>query len=137
MNFLRIFDKTGAVGIIAASLSCASCFPALAALGTSIGLGFLTQYEGFFLNTLIPLAAWIVLASNLISWWSHRVWWRTLIAISGPIMVLATFHLFWTDNWSTGMFYIAIGLMFIVSIWDVFSTPKKQSEGCKIRMELE
>lgn len=129
---LRFIDKTGSVSLIAASLSCASCFPALAALGASIGLGFLTQYEGFFLNTLIPLAAWIVLASNLISWWSHRIWWRTLIAITGPVMVLATFHLFWTDNWSTDMFYFAIGLMLVVSIWDVISPPKKRCETCKL-----
>ena len=128
---LRFIDKTGSVSLIAASLSCASCFPALAALGASIGLGFLTQYEGFFLNTLIPLAAWIVLASNLISLCSHRIWWRTLIAIAGPIMVLATFHLFWTDNWGTDMFYFAIGLMLVVSIWDVISPPKKRCESCE------
>jgi len=132
MIFFRIVDKAGSVGVIAAALSCASCFPALAALGASIGLGFLTQYEGFFLNTLIPLAAWIVLGTNLISWWSHRIWWRTLIAIAGPIMVLATFHLFWTDNWSTDMFYFAIGLMFVVSIWDVISPPKKVCSSCEV-----
>ena len=125
MNFVRIFDKGGTLGLIAASLSCTACFPALAALGASIGLGFLTQYEGFFLNTMIPLAAWLVVATNLISWWAHRIWWRTLIGIAGPTMVLATFYLFWADNWSTYMFYFAIGLMFIVSIWDVIAPPKK------------
>lgn len=132
MNFFRIADKTGSIGVITAALSCASCFPALAALGASIGLGFLTQYEGFFLNTLIPLAAWIVLATNLIFWWSHRIWWRTLIAIAAPIMVLATFYLFWTDNWSTDMFYVGVGLMFVVSVWDVFSPPKKVCNSCEV-----
>jgi len=41
-HFLRFFDKTGSLSLIVASLSFASCFPALAALGASIGLGFLT-----------------------------------------------------------------------------------------------
>ena len=132
MNFFRIVDKTGAIGMIAASLSCASCFPALAALGASIGLGFLTQYEGFFLNTMIPVAAWIVLASNLIAWWSHRIWWRTLIAVAAPSMVLATFYLFWTDNWSTDMFYVGVGLMFGVSTWDLVSPPRKSGGNGKV-----
>lgn len=54
---LRFINNTGSVSLIAASPSCASCFPASVALGASMGLGFLTQYEGFFLNTLIRLAA--------------------------------------------------------------------------------
>ncbi len=129
---LRFINNTGSISLIAASLSCASCFPALAALGASMGLGFLTQYEGFFLNTLIPLAAWIVLASNLISWWLHWIWWRTLIATAGPVMVIASFHLFWTDNWSTDMFYFAIGLRLVVSILDVIFPPKQRSEICEL-----
>lgn len=132
MNLFRIVDKTGAIGLITASLSCASCFPPLAALGASIGLGFLTQYEGFFLNTMIPMAAWVVLVTNLISYLLHRIWWRTLIAVAAPIMVLATFYLFWTDNWSTDMFYVGVGLMLLVSVWDVFSPPKKVCSSCEL-----
>ncbi len=125
MNFFRFFDKTGSVGAIVAAMGCASCFPALGALGASMGLGFLAHYEGLFINTLLPLFAGIVLVTNFISWWSHRVWWRTLIALVGPIMVLATFYLFWTDNWSTYMFYVGLVLMFVVSIWDIVSPPLK------------
>ena len=125
MNINSLFDKTSTLGLIVASFSCASCFPALATLGATVGLSFLTQYEGFFLNTMIPVTAWTVVVTNLIYWWSHRVTWRTAIAISGPLMVLATFHLFWSDSWSTNMFYFALGLMLLVSIWNIVSPPKK------------
>jgi mercuric ion transport protein len=132
MNFFRLFDKTGSVGAIIAAMGCASCFPALGALGASMGLGFLAHYEGLFINTLLPVFAGIVLVTNLISWWSHRLWWRTLIGLVGPVMVLATFYLFWTDNWSTYMFYVGLVLMLAVSIWDIVSPPLKSCSSCDV-----
>lgn len=45
------------------------------------------------------------------------------LGIAGPLMVLATLYLFWTDDWSTYMFYFALALMLSVSLWDVFDPP--------------
>ena len=36
----------GAIGAIVAAMGCANCFPAIAALGASLGLGWLDHYEG-------------------------------------------------------------------------------------------
>ena len=123
-----IADKSGSLGSVVAAMGCASCFPALGALGASVGLGFLAQFEGVFINTLLPIFAGVALAANLFSWWSHRKWWRALLGIAGPSMVLATLYLFWTDNWSTYMFYVGIGMMLVVSIFDVVYPPKKPTE---------
>ena len=60
-GFSRLFDKTGALGSLIAAMGCASCFPALGALAASVGLGFLAQFEGIFINTLLPLFAAIAL----------------------------------------------------------------------------
>ena len=62
-----IADKSGSLGSVVAAMGCASCFPALGALGASVGLGFLAQFEGVFINTLLPIFAGIALAANLIS----------------------------------------------------------------------
>lgn len=98
MRVFSLFDKTGAIGAIVAAMGCASCFPALGALGAAIGLGFLAQFEGVFINTLLPVFAAIALAANLLAWFSHGKLLRLLAGIAGPSMVLATLYLFWTDS---------------------------------------
>jgi len=121
----RLTEKAGSVGALVSAMGCAVCFPALASLGASIGLGFLSAYEGVFINKLLPLFALIVLVSNLAAWVSHRNYIRLIWGLLGPLMVLATLYLFWTDNWSTYMFYTGLVLMLAVSIWDIISPPAK------------
>ncbi len=125
MTVSGIFEKLGSLGIIVSAMGCAACFPALASLGASIGLGFLSAYEGVFINKLLPLFAIIVLVSNILAWLSHRQHIRLVWGVLGPLMVLATLYLFWADNWSTYMFYVGLALMLIVSIWNIVSPPEK------------
>jgi len=119
----RLFDKTGAMGAIIAAMGCASCFPALGALAASLGLGFLAQFEGVFINTLLPIFAWIALIANLISFYFHRLWLRVFAGVIGPIMVLLTLYPLWAYGWSTYFFYIGLIVMFVVAIWDIVSPP--------------
>ena len=123
--FSRLFEKTGSVGAIVSAMGCAACFPAIASLGASVGLGFLDQFEGLFINTLLPIFAVIALVANLLTAWSHRRIGRTLFGIVGPSMVLAALYLFWTDNWSTYMFYAGLAFMLVASIWDIALPPRK------------
>jgi hypothetical protein len=44
MSVTRALDKTSSLGALIAAMSCAGCFPALASLGTAIGLEFLHPY---------------------------------------------------------------------------------------------
>jgi mercuric ion transport protein len=117
----RLTDKVGTVGVLVSAMGCASCFPAIASLGAAIGVGFLAQFEGLFINTLLPIFAVIALIANLLALSAHRRIGRGLLSIAGPCMVLATLYLFWTNNWSTYMFYTGLGAMFVTSLWDVFS----------------
>ena len=121
----RLFDKTGALGAIVAAMGCASCFPALGALASTFGLGFLAQFEGLFINTLLPIFAWIALAANVISFISHRRWFRLTAGITGPIMVLLTLYPLWMYGWSTYLFYAGLIIMLSVSVWDIVSPPAK------------
>lgn len=122
---IRLFDKTGAIGAVLAAMGCASCFPALGALGSSLGLTFLAQFEGLFINTLLPVFAWIALIANIIAFLSHRIWLRLVAGVTGPSMVLLSLYPLWEYGWSTYLFYSGLLIMLLVAIWDVISPARK------------
>jgi len=121
----RLFSRTGAFGAIIAAMGCASCFPALGALAASIGLGFLAQFEGLFINTLLPLFAWLVLITNIISFLSHQCWNRLAIDAIGPILVLLSLYPLWAYGWSTYLFYAGLLFMMAAAILGIVLPPEK------------
>ena len=118
-------DKIGVGGVIIAALSCAACFPALGALAAALGLGFLSQLEGVAINKLLPIFATLALAVNAYGWFQHRVHWRGLLSILGPVAVLATLYPLWSYGWSIYLFYTALVLMLAVSVADLIWPAKK------------
>ncbi len=124
-NITSASDKAGSLATLTAAMGCASCFPALGSLASSIGMGFLAQYEGLFINTLLPLFAAIVLISHVISFVTHQCWYRGLAGITGPSMVLLTLYPLWFYNWSSYLLYAGIALMLIVATWDIFYPANK------------
>jgi mercuric ion transport protein len=119
-------EKLGATGTLFSAMGCASCFPLLGSIGAGLGLGFLAQFEGLFINTLLPVFAIIALVAALVTWWSHQQHLRGILTCIGPLMVLATLYLFWVDSWSTYLFYAGLMLMFAVAIWDLISPAVKR-----------
>lgn len=127
--FPRIADKTGVLGSIVGAMSCGACFPALASLGAALGLGFLADYEGLFITTLIPLFAGIALLANALGWLRHRNWLRSGLGMIGPIVVLASTQLFMGQPWNEKLLYLGMGLMVGVSLWDIFGRSKRTCDA--------
>ena len=125
-NIITSLFETGTFGALTAAMGYASCFPALGSLASGLGLGFLAQYEGIFVNTLLPVFASIALAANILAFFTYKIWHRGLIGIAGPIMVLLTMYPLWFYDWSTYLLYTGIALMIAVSIWDIVSPAHKQ-----------
>ena len=125
-RIISAMDKIGVGGVVIAALSCTACFPALGALAATLGIGFLGQLEGIAINTLLPLFAAIALAVNGYGWYRHRVHWRGLLAILGPIAILATLYPLWQYGWSTYLFYSALILMLAVSVADLIWPAKRE-----------
>ncbi|RKZ64764.1 MAG: mercury transporter MerC [Gammaproteobacteria bacterium] len=126
MNFLSIFDKVGLlggslvgfVGAVVSAMGCAMCFPAITSLGGALGMGFLSQWEGLFINTLLPVFGWIVLLINALGWFSHKQWLRSLLGMMGPTLLLLSLYPWFQYGWSTYITYSSLALMVIVSIGD-------------------
>ncbi len=125
--FSTVVEKIGSVGVVVSAMGCAACFPALGALAGTLGLGFLAQFEGVFINKLLPAFAILVLIANTWGWLRHRVHIRGLISILGPVAVLATLYPLWSYGWSTTLFYVALATMFAVSIIDIVKPAKRRT----------
>jgi mercuric ion transport protein len=122
----RAADKAGALGSVVAAASCPACFPALASLGAAAGLGFLGEYEGLFINTLLPVFAAVALVANALGWLRHRQWQRSVLGMIGPAMVLAAMLLFFGQWWTARLLYTGLAMMVGVSLWDLLSPADKR-----------
>ncbi|MDE3027343.1 MAG: organomercurial transporter MerC [Paracoccaceae bacterium] len=115
----RSGDKTGALGVLVSTMGCGMCFPAFASLGAALGLGFLQQFEGLFVSTLLPLFASVALAANGLGYLRHRQWLRSLLGILGPAIVIAG-SVWWLGSaWMRPLVYTGTVVMLGVSIWDL------------------
>ncbi|MHB1272631.1 MAG: organomercurial transporter MerC [Rhodanobacter sp.] len=120
--FTRLADKAGLVGSVVSAAACVNCFPALASLGTAIGLGVLSPYEGLFIRILLPAFAGIALFANALSWLSHRQWPRAALGMLGPLLVLVAVFVMRASGHRTGwLLYPGLLLMVAVSIRDLLA----------------
>lgn len=125
----RIADKAGALGAVVSAMGCASCFPAIASLGSAVGLGFLSQYEGLFIRILLPAFAAVALLANVINARRHRQPVRAALGIIGPVLALAAVFLMRAYGRPTGgLLYAGLALMVVVSIWDLRSPAGRRAD---------
>jgi len=131
---IRLGDKSGALGALVSTMGCAACFPAMASIGAAIGLGFLSRWEGLFVNTLLPLFAWIALGANALGWFSHRQWHRSLAGVIGPAIVLLSLYPWFKYGWSTWTLYGGLALMLTVAVWDLVSPAHRRCgpDSCEV-----
>jgi mercuric ion transport protein len=132
-SFVTNANRSAPVGAFVAILSCTSCFPALASFASAIGLGFLSQYAGIFLSVLLPLFATFSLIVSIFGYLNHHQIKRAIFGSIGPLIVISYFQVFKTSfPWSSAYMYTGIGIMFIYSIWDLFSPTNKRcaDDGC-------
>lgn len=117
----RLGDKVGFGGTLIAGAGCAACFPALAGIGAAVGLGFMSPWEPILVGTVIPVLAIAVMLINILGWFSHRQWHRSVLGLIGPVLILIG------ARTMSGMFFYP-GLLFMlgVSIWDMVSPANKR-----------
>lgn len=109
-----------AIGILP-SFSCPSCWPAYAALLSSVGLGVYDYSEYLMPITITALAFSIA----MLGWQAvHRKWFFPLIlALIGSFIHLVGRFVLESDPVS----YTGLAMLFIASFWSGF--PKRRSAG--------
>jgi len=125
MKVSSVFEKTGVLSTILASMSCGFCFPFLASLGASLGIGFLSEFEAFFITTMIPVLAWFIIAMQFYAWYKHRKNIYLFFGLLGPVTILILKHFFWMAEYRTEIYYIALATMVIYSVFSIFKPPLK------------
>ena len=135
----RIGDKAGVVGSVVSAASCPACLPALASLGSALGLGVFAQYEGLIMTRLLPLFAAVALLANALGWLRHRQWHRSLLGMVGPAIVLAALLVFPGEEWFEQLLYTGLVCMVGVSLWDLFWPAHRRCDanGCAIPPDQE
>lgn len=106
------------MGTIVSAMGCAACFPILGSLAASIGLGFLSSFEGVLINKVLPAFALFALVINSYMWGKNELPIRGILSILGPLAVLLTLYPFWKYGWSTYLFYFGVFLMVVMSIFE-------------------
>jgi len=129
----RLLDKTGVIGALVASMGCAACFPALGALASALGLGFLAQFEGVIINTLLPVFALVALGGSVFSFLIYKRWGRLVAGVAGPTMVLLTLYPLWSYGWSTYLFYMGLLVMMFAAIWDIALPSRRACSSTQVR----
>jgi len=131
----KVSDKAGLIGTILSAFSCAACFPAIAGIGAALGFGFLSQWEWTIIETWFPLFAVLVIVANILGYFSHKQWHRTVLGLIGPGLVLLSLYPLFQYAWSTYVTYGGIFVMLLFSIWDMVSPAnKKCADGdCEVK----
>ena len=102
--------------------------------GAAVGMGFLSQWEWVFIETVLPLFATLALLANALGWFSHRQLYRSLLGMLGPTLVLLSLYPLFQYGWSTYVTYSGLVIMVTISIWDLLYPAHKR---CDISEELK
>ena len=121
----RSCDKSASLAAVIAAMGCSFCFPAIASSGAAVGPGFLVQWEGILLTTLMPGVAILTLLVDVLGYFYHRQWYRSIPRVIGPITILLVLNFWFATYWRANALYAALGLMVAVSIWDILSPANR------------
>ena len=64
-------EKIGSIGALLAAAACPACFPSLAVVGATLGLGVLSSFEGWAF-VLFKSLVLVALVGNVLSYLNHR-----------------------------------------------------------------
>jgi len=88
----RITEKVGSIGAVIGALACPICFPKIAIIGSAIGLGVLTPFEGYVAKgvQVLYLLAFI---GQLIAFRQHGNRWLLGLSVLTTVLLFSGYYL--------------------------------------------
>lgn len=120
----QFLDKAGAIGAFLAAGSCPACFPLLAVVGSTLGLGFLRPYEGVMMVIFQGLVL-MALVGNILSFRSHRRIVPLVIGVTSPILIFFVFYVYFSP------ILLNIGLFGLLAAAVMNFMAKRRCPSCK------
>jgi len=113
----NILEKISSPLTLVAAAGCPMCFPALAGLGSSLGLTFLAPYSGLFLKGFQVL----VIISLISIWYSYKKHRRKTPLYLALVAAGLIFGSFYRIIPVYSMIYVGMGLLVIASFSNILS----------------
>ncbi len=123
---MKKIEKFAPLGIVAAAASCSACFPALAGIGSVLGLGVFAAYER---QALIVMQV-VIFLSMFFAYLGYR---RTkyklsliLSLVSGSVMLYS-----WYVHYYEIVFFAGLIGLIVAAFWNLWL--EKHNPFCKVK----
>ena len=122
---LVFIDRVGSLGTLIAAMACPVCWPVLATLGSSLGLGIFAPWEGIISNFVFPPFVVIAVLGTFLSFRSHKKRLPFVLGIVSGSLILFGFYVIWQPT----LVYIGIFGLLISSVLGYLGN-KQQEKLC-------
>lgn len=122
---LVFIDRVGSLGTLIAAMACPVCWPVLATLGSSLGLGIFAPWEGIISNFVFPPFVVIAVLGIFLSFRSHKKRLPLVLGIVSGSLILFGFYVIWQPT----LVYIGIFGLLISSVLGYLAN-KQQEKLC-------
>ena len=119
---LQFLDKFGAVGAFIAAISCPACFPLLAVVGSTVGLGFLRPYEGYLMYIFQGLVI-LSLIGSILSYLNHKKKLPLVISVASSALIFFAFYI----RFNVVFLYVGLGGLILSAVLSYFEKRKCRS----------
>ena len=105
-------DRIGSLGTLVAAMACPVCWPLFATMGSSLGLGIFSPWEGIISNFVFPPFVVIAILGTILSFRSHKKRLPLVLGIVSGSLILFGFYVIWQLT----LMYIGIFGLLISSV---------------------
>jgi mercuric ion transport protein len=118
-----LLDKLGAIGALLAASAVPCCFPLLAAVGATLGLGALQSLRGYMDYAIQAMVA-LALVGNVMAYRQHRRLGPLVLELTATAFVFFAYY----GYYHVLLIYAGLLALAAAAVWNVIA--KRRCPGC-------